>query len=159
MYAKSMIRPLKRVGWAMKGLASAAALSIALLGCGGGGSDDPGTNDSAASVAVSRAMAIPLSHTYTSAGTYTVTVSGQYAVTTFFGPDSLQVSTSYSGQGSISGNPYPTYTLSSNGQVVTINQTVTVVAAGTGPWELEVSMFTGTSAGTMTNLNMHTAKD
>lgn len=139
----------------MKSLVLIAAL--ALVGCGGGGSDNsqPGTNDSAASVSVSPAAVIPISHDYATAGTYTITVTGQYAVTTFYGPDAMQVSLSYSGAGTVTGDAYPTYVVSSNGQTITVNQTVTLVTSGTGPWQMEVICFTGTSAGTMTNLNMH----
>ena len=141
-------------------LVAAAVTAMLLTACGGGGSDDrPTTNDTAASTAISSNGTYPVSHTYTTAGTYTLTVSGQYATTQVTGPDALRVFFSFSGQGTVSGDSGPTYAVTSNGQAVTIGQTVTVTTKGAGPWQMAILCFTGNSSGTMTNLNLESVLD
>lgn len=140
-----------------KNILAVFLLAVALAGCGGGGSDDrPAFDDTAASTQISRNGVYPISRIYTTAGTYTVTVSGQYAVTNTSGLDQLAVWFSYSGQGTMTGTAQPTYTISANGQTITVSQSVTVTTASVGPWQMDVFCFTaGGSTGTMTNLTMH----
>jgi hypothetical protein len=82
-------------------------------GCGGDGSPDrPTFDDTAASTQVSRDVVNVVSHNYADAGTYTLTVTGQYTVTSFTAADRLAVWFAFSGQGTAAVGPSePTYAL------------------------------------------------
>lgn len=146
---RTRARALGAVVWAL----------AALQGCGGGKDNRPTWDDTAASFTASSVASRPISRNYDGAGTYTITVSGTYTVTSVAAPDRLGVFFSMSGQGTLQGQSQPTYSLSSNGQVVTVSQTVTMNATGEGPWQMSVLCVTDGTVGTMSNLAMHTVKD
>jgi hypothetical protein len=129
-----------------------AALALAaLVGCGGDDSQDGKTfDDTAASTAISSQQAQPIIHTFTEAGTYTLTLTGTYS-----GPaDVLQVWWSFSGQGTTDGNTEPSYTVT-NGSVA-VNQSINVTLTGAGPWQLTIaSQVVGPTTGALTNLRLH----
>lgn len=135
---------------------AAFLLAVLLSGCGGGGSDSPAIEftDTAPTMQVSRVYAAPISRDYPQAGTYTLTVIGTYAVTSFVGADKLSVFFSFSGRGQMVGEGYPTYAITANRQSITVSQSVTVTMTGAGPWQMEVLTYTGTSEGTLSNLTM-----
>lgn len=143
-------------------LTAATLLTLsALTGCGGsdGGNDDPGTNDTAPTFAVNSQRAEPITHVFNAAGTYTLTLKGDYAPTAPAAADSLDVWFSFSGQGSIdSGNDQPVYTVQAGNVSTRIDQSVTVTLTGAGPWQVTILCNTLSSSGTMTNLTLHTAK-
>lgn len=129
-----------------------AALALAaLVGCGGDDSPDGKTFDeTAASTAISSQQAQPIIHTFTEAGTYTLTLTGTYTGPT----DVLQVWWSFSGQGTTDGNAEPSYTVT-NGSVA-VNQSINVTLTGAGPWQLTIaSQVVGPTTGALTNLRLH----
>lgn len=147
----------------MKAVLFISALALALAGCGGdGGGDDPPGKSSfdeaaPASVAISHDPSEPISHTFTEAGTYTLTATGAFTATSVAPSDALRVWFSFSGQGNlIAGDAEPTYTLSTNGQTVQVQQSVTVTLTGAGPWQLiMLCQAAETSTGTLTDLKLH----
>lgn len=141
-------------------IAAAMVAVVFMQGCGGGGSAGPATDDTAASTSVSPIAIFPISHDYTVAGTYELTLTGQYKVTSISGPDQLEVWFTFSGEGATSGAAEPTYALSSDGQIINVRQTLTVTTAstaGAGPWQVSIRCRTGSSTGTLTNLTLHSA--
>lgn len=137
-------------------LVSLAGLVAALHGCGGNSDAGPTTVDTTATAAVSaftRDDAAVL-HNYTKAGTYELTVTGTYTTAAFAGADHLSVWVAFSGQGSTTGDAEPTYSLSADGQVVTIRQTMSVTMTGDGPWQAAVQVFTDGATGSVTNLTL-----
>jgi hypothetical protein len=150
----SFANPRRAVLWAI------AAAAVLLSACGGGGSDSrPTTNDTVASTAVSPDATYPVAHKYAGAGTYTLTVTGRYTAAQVSGADALRVFFSFSGQGAVTGDSGPSYAVSSSGQVIAVSQTVTVTTTGSGPWQMAVLCFTGSSSGTMTDLNLESVTD
>jgi hypothetical protein len=132
--------------------ATGAFMLAALVGCGGDGSEPPvkAFDETAASTAISHFQAQPIRHDFTEAGTYTLTLTGNYA-----GPsDTLQVWFSFSGQGTTEGNATPSYTVAA--QPVAVNQTLHVTLTGAGPWQMLIeSQLVGDTTGTLTNLKLH----
>jgi len=128
-----------------------------LTACGGSsGDEDPGTNDVAATYVVTTQQAAPIAHTFTEAGTYTLTVTGDYAPAAG-ASDTLNVWFSFSGQGSIaSGNAEPAILVS--GASVHLKQSVSVTLTGAGPWDVQILTNTALASGTMTSLTLNTSK-
>ena len=130
-------------------------LAVALSACGGGGDDKPDRPtfiETVASADISSSASYPIQHNYAAAGTYTLTLTGQYKVTSFSGPDRLAVWFSPSGQGTISAGAQPNYSVSANGQTINVSQEVTLTTTGSGPWLVQILCFTDRSTGTMSNL-------
>jgi len=129
-----------------------AALLAFLAACGGDGTPDGKSHfdETAPATAISSQQAQPITHAFTEAGTYTLTLTGTYT-----GPaDTLQVWWSFSGQGSVNGNTEPSYTVT--GAPVAVNQSIDVTLTGAGPWELIVaSQVVGPSTGILTDLKLH----
>jgi hypothetical protein len=138
---------------------SVAAAILATLAACGGSSGDEGESDArdvAPSFVVSTQQAAPIVHTFTEAGTYELTLTGDYAPTSST-LDSLDVWFSFSGQGSVTGNGQPTYTV--NGKDTKVRQSVTVTLTGQGPWEMTVLCGTIFASGTMSALTLDTSRN
>jgi hypothetical protein len=140
-------------------LTAATLLTLsALTGCGGD-SGDPGTNDTAPTFTVTSEQAQPITHVFTAAGTYTLTLKGDYAPTAPVSADLLDVWFSFSGQGSIvSGNDEPAYPIQSGNASTRIDQSITVTLTGAGPWQVTILCNSASASGTMTGLVLNTAK-
>ncbi len=138
----------------------ALAACAVLAGCGGddGAPEAKATYDDAvATVAVSPLMETPITRQLTQAGTYTLTLTGDYRTAQLpAGADGVGVWFSYSGQGSISGDAQPVYQVSAAGQTVSVSQSVTITTTGEGPWQVAILCRANTSSGTLGNLKMHT---
>jgi hypothetical protein len=134
--------------------------SAALAGCGGSdGGDGPVTTDTAATFTPTTAQSTPISHTFTEAGTYTMAITGDFAPTAPNAGDTLNVWYSFSGQGSIaSGNAEPSYAIPAGNVSTKVDESITVILTGAGPWEVTVLCNTAVAAGTMTGLTLTTQK-
>jgi microcompartment protein CcmK/EutM len=101
---------------------------------------------------------VPVSRSLPEAGTYEITATARYQVTSFSSVDRLRVYFNYSGGGTLHGDAEPEYTISANGQYIMVSQSATVIATGAGPWSmgLAVRLSNGTSAGTLINTMMRT---
>lgn len=135
-----------------------AALTLATLAaCGGSSGDESAesSRDVAPAFLVSSQQGEPIVHEFTDPGTYTLTLSGDYA-STVPSADTLKVWFSFSGQGNLSGNSEPTYSVV--GGKVKVQQSVTVTLEGVGPWEVTILCGTTFASGTMSALTLDTAK-
>jgi hypothetical protein len=132
------------------------ALAV-LAGCGGNDSTVRAQFDETApSTAISREQAQPIVHTFTEAGTYTLTVTGDYKASPPAPGDLLQVWFSFSGQGSVDGNAEPQYALSADGATAHVSQSINVTLTGSGPWQVTIAcQMAGSSTGTLMNLRLH----
>jgi hypothetical protein len=138
----------------------ACALALALAACGG---DDGGSrlvyDDTVPTVDIpAQGQAQPITRAFSKAGTYTLTLTGAFqAVQAGGGP--LDAWFSFSGQGLVtSGNAEPSYPLGAAGQLVNINESVTIQLVGDGPWQVTILCGANGSTGTLTGLHLHTAE-
>lgn len=135
----------------LRTLACGALLAF-LAACGGDGTPDGKSNfdETAPATTISSQQAQPITHMFTEAGTYTLTLTGTYT-----GPeDILQVWWSFSGQGTTDGNAEPSYAVATG--PVAVNQSINVTLTGTGPWQLTIiSQVAGSSTGMLTDLKLH----
>lgn len=138
---------------------SLALTLSALAGCGGSdGRDDPGTNDVAQAYTVSPTQSQPIVHTFAKPGSYTLTLTGQYAPSSAAQADTLQTWFSFSGQGVItSGSGEPSVVVPVNAKTIQIAQTVGVTLTGAGPWQIVVLTSTTLASGTVTDLTLNTS--
>lgn len=139
-----------------------AVLALALLtACGGSGNDGPWTKDVAGDFTVSNYQGTPLVRNFDSAGTYTLTLTGNYAPDAPYRADSLDVWYSFSGQGNItSGNDEPSYAVAAGQTAVAVNQTITITLTGAGPWQMRVLCANvGPTDGTMSGLTLFSQKE
>jgi hypothetical protein len=136
-------------------IAAIAAVS-ALAACGGsGGNEDPGVNDTAPTYTVTTIQSTPITHDFTQAGTYVLTVSGDFATTTDTGP--VNVWFSFGGQGSIkSGDAEPAIPVTA--AATHFQQQIAIELTGAGPWDVQILTNTMSAFGTMTNLTLNTEK-
>jgi len=141
-------------------LTAATLLTLsALTGCGGSGDGDPGTNDTAPAFTVNSQQSQPITHIFAAAGTYTLTLKGDYAPTAPASNDTLDVWFSFSGQGSIdSGSDEPIYTVQAGNASTRIDQSITVTLTGAGPWQVSILCNSTFASGTMTGLVLNTVK-
>jgi len=143
--------------------ALALCMFLPLAACGGGGDDEqPGKTEAAANdPKPMRLCAAPeIRHLFPTTGSYTMTLTGTYTVTKLNEPDNLSVFFSFSGQGThVSGDSYPVYPISAVGQVVAINQTVTINMTGVGPWQMDIVCYTLGSVVNGQNLNLAVTKN
>lgn len=137
----------------------AAVLALAALtACGGSSGDeqDQGTKDVAPTFTASTQQATPIVHEFTTAGTYTLTLTGDYAPAAPQSSDTLNISASFSGQGTVSGGDQAVYTIAAGSQSVKISQTIRVTLEGAGPWEVSILCGTAFASGTMSALTLDT---
>lgn len=113
--------------------------------------------DQANSTAVSVSVTA-ISRILPQAGTYEITLSGRANITSLSAADKLQVWFSTSGTSTNYGDTLPSYSATFNGQVIQISQSMTYIATGSAPWQIDVALdFTArTATATVSNLMMRT---